>query len=64
MIKTGKETIKEDEISEEMETRKHLVDTVRKRGNISPQKIAQHGEKDVENVERRTTLQRFANKKH
>ena len=38
------------------ETRKHLVDTVGERGNISPQKIAQHGEKDVEKVERRTTF--------
>ena len=38
------------------ESRKHLVDTVGERGNIGPQKIAQHGEKDVEKVERRTTL--------
>ena len=57
-----KETIKEDKISEEVKTRKHLVDTVTGRGNISPQKIVQHGEKDVKSVERKTTLQRFANK--
>ena len=63
MIQTGKETIKEDNISEEVEARKHLVDTVGERGNISPQKIAQHGKKDVESVERRTTLQRFSSKK-
>ena len=59
MIQTKKEKIKEAKISEEVETRKHLVDTMGERGNISPQKIAQHGEKDVESVERRTTLQRF-----
>ena len=64
MIQTVKETIKEDEISEQVEIRKHLVHTVGEKGNISPQKIAQHGEKDVESVERRTTLQRFGNKKH
>ena len=64
MIQTGKETIKEDNISEELEARKHLVDTVGERGNISPQKTAQHGEKDVESMERRTILQRFSNKKH
>ena len=63
MIQTEKETIKEDKISEEMETRKHLVDIVRERENINPQKIAQHEEKDVEKAERRTTLQKFTNKK-
>ena len=62
MIQIEKETIKEDEISEELETRKHLVDNVGERGNESPLEIAQHGEKDVESVERRVTLQRFANK--
>ena len=60
MIQTGKKTIKEDKISEEVETRKHLVDTVGERKNICPEKIAQHGKKDVESVERRTTLQKFA----
>ena len=36
IIQTEKETIKEDEISEELEIRKHLVDNVRERGNESP----------------------------
>ena len=36
MIQTEKETIKEDQISEEVEARKHLVDTSGERGNISP----------------------------
>ena len=36
MIQIEKETIKEDEISEELETRKHLVDNVGERGNESP----------------------------
>ena len=49
-----------DEILEEMEAIKHLLDTMAERGNISPQKIDQHEEKDVE---RRTTLHRFAHKK-
>lgn len=35
MSQSGKETFKQGEISEEVETRKHLVDTVGKRGNIS-----------------------------
>ena len=54
MIQTETETIWEDKISEEVERRKHLVDTVEERGNISPQKIAQYREKDMERVERRT----------
>ena len=41
MIQTGKETTKEDEISKEVETRKHLLDIVGERGNISPQMIIQ-----------------------
>ena len=36
---------------------------MRESGNISPQQIAQHGEKDREGVERRTILQKIANKK-
>ena len=36
MIQTEKETIKGDKISEEMETRKNLVDIVRERENINP----------------------------
>ena len=63
MIQIENERIREDEISEEVETRKHLVNTVGERRNISPQNIAQHEEKDVESVERRTTLHRFADKK-
>ena len=43
-----------------MEAIKQLLDTMGERGNISPQKIDQHEEKDVE---RRTTLYRFADKK-
>ena len=62
-IHTEKETIKEDKISKEVETRKHLVNAVAEKGNIIPQKIAQHGEKDGESVEKRTILQRFADKK-
>ena len=62
MIQTEKETIREDEIPEEVETRKHLLNTLEKRGNIRLQKITNRGEKDVEIVKRRTTLQKFADK--
>ena len=63
MIQTKKEAIKEDETSYEVETRNHLMDTAGKRVNISPQEIAQYGEKDIASAERRTSLQRFATKK-
>ena len=36
MIQTEKETIREDQISEEVGTGKLLVDTVRERGNTRP----------------------------
>ena len=52
MIQTEKETIREDEILEELETREHLVDTAGEMGNITAQKIAQYGEKDVESMEK------------
>lgn len=56
MIQREKETIKDDKNPGEVEIRMHRVDTVGERGNASPQKIAKHGEKDLESVERRTTL--------
>ena len=45
MIQTEKEKIKEDKISEKVETRKHLVDTVGERGNITPQDCPAWGER-------------------
>ena len=56
MIQREKETIKDDKNTGEVEIRMHRVDTVGERGNASPQKIAKYGEKDLESVERRTTL--------
>ena len=53
MIQTEKETTKKNQISVEVEARKHLVDTMGERGNISLRKIGQHGEKDVESAEKK-----------
>ena len=63
MIRTGKETIK-TRFQKRWRQESFLWILWEEEGNISPQKIVQHEEKDVESVERRTTLQRFANKKH